>query len=219
MRLAENDDSFSEAFLDALDPARNPVKDFARRQRLAVWGHADPVLPKPPYWAACNHCGMCCIHEPCWIGRMMFEVYEGECPALQWSAEGSSCGLMANPAEFMPVRVRIEGASRVKEAAKTLIGSGRGCGGGGKMNEKTSAALKILGLFKAWRAGKARRPAPLEEKAAKLHKLTLEIAAKERESATSEAKVRQASEQSKSARPARPEAIRRLLHVAVERED
>lgn len=164
--------------------ASDPVKHFARRQRLAVWGHAAPVLPKPAYWAPCNHCGMCCIHEPCWIGRMMFEVYEGECPALQWSAEGSSCGLMANPAAFMPVRVRIEGASRVREAAKTLIGSGRGCGGGGKMNERTSAALKILGLFKAWRAGKARRPAPLEEEAAKLQELALEIAAKEREAAT-----------------------------------
>jgi hypothetical protein len=115
---------------------------------------------------------------------MMFEVYEGECPALQWSAEGSSCGRMTKPAEFMPVRVRIEGASRVREAAKTLIGSGRGCGGGGKMSEKTPAALKTLGLYKAWQAGKARRPAALEEKAVKLHKLALEIAAKEREAAT-----------------------------------
>jgi len=124
----------------------NPVKYLARRQRLAVWGNAAPVLPQPAYWAPCNHCGMCCISEPCWIGRMLFEAYEGECPALQWTADGSSCGLMARPAEFMPVRVRIEGAGRVREAARTLIGSRRGCGVGGKRNEKTSAALKILGL-------------------------------------------------------------------------
>jgi hypothetical protein len=91
---------------------------------------------------------------------MLFEVEEGECPALQWSAEDSSCGLMTKPAEFMPVRVRIEGASRVREAAKTLIGAGAGCIYGREVNERRSktqsdAALKTLGLLNAWRSGKA----------------------------------------------------------------
>ena len=93
---------------------------------------------------------------------MLFELEEGECPALQWSAEGSSCGLMANPAVFMPVRVRIEGASRIREAAKTLIGAGLGCIPGREAKERRNktqarAALKTLGLAKAWKNGKGER--------------------------------------------------------------
>ena len=156
---AHRADDFAQAIIDAYDPGRNPAKYLARRQRMAASGdNVAPVLPLPAYGAPCNRCGMCCVVKPCWIGRMLFEVEEGECPALQWGGEGSSCGLMTKPAQFMPVRVRIEGASRVREAARTLIGSGLGCITGREARDRRDktrgrAALKTLGLYKAWREG------------------------------------------------------------------
>jgi len=154
---------FAQAMVEAYAPGT--AKYFARRQRMATAGDGAPVLAQPERGAPCNGCGMCCVVKPCWIGRMLFEVEEGECPALQWTSEGSSCGLMANPAQFMPARVRIEGATRVKEAAKALICAGLGCIPGSEAKERrdrarSHAALKTLGLLKAWREGIATSGAP-----------------------------------------------------------
>ncbi len=58
---------------------------------------------------------------------------------------------MNDPGKFMPVRVRIKGAGRVREAAKLLIGAGVGCVVGREANKRLSAeqrraALRTLGL-------------------------------------------------------------------------
>lgn len=84
---------------------------------------------------------------------MVFEVKEGECPALQWSASDASCGLMKNPEKFMPTRVLIKGAGQVRAATKLLIGQGIGCIRGQEMvakrwnTKQSAAALRTLGLF------------------------------------------------------------------------
>jgi hypothetical protein len=134
-------------------PPLGSAADFRRRQRMAVLGDGLPILPKPEDGEPCVRCGLCCVHRPCWIGRMLFEQEEGECPALHWSAQGSSCGLMDSPQMFMPVQVAIKGAGRVREAAKLLIGAGVGCIPGRGLKGRISdtarrAALKTLGLWK-----------------------------------------------------------------------
>ena len=88
----------------------------------------SPFLPKPAYGAPCNHCGQCCIAALCGTAKLIFGAdHRGTCPALMWTKDGSACGLMSRPERFAPTRARIEGAGRIRDAAKLLIGSGVGC--------------------------------------------------------------------------------------------
>lgn len=87
---------------------------------------------KPDYGAPCNGCGVCCIRSVCGTGRMILKLDERPgmpCPALLWIWQDRRyvCGLMYDPARFAPTRVRMHGATKLKEAAKWLIGSGIGC--------------------------------------------------------------------------------------------
>ena len=134
------------------------------QRRYATVGDVQPVIPKPPSGDACNRCGVCCLTYPCAIGSLFFGVKKGECPALQWDAGGSMCGIISNPNKYMPTRVRIKGASRVAEAAKFLLGAGVGCNFGSVPPDRVQAELeritseqarkswKTLGLLKKWEA-------------------------------------------------------------------
>jgi hypothetical protein len=81
---------------------------------------------KPPYGAPCNHCGLCCQQAICRTGRLVLGDVHGACPALIEEGDGFLCGLMVRP-HYAPVRTRIEGAERMRNAAKLLIGAGVGC--------------------------------------------------------------------------------------------
>jgi hypothetical protein len=86
------------------------------------------VRAKPPYKSPCNRCGLCCVHQPCSIGKLMFATDEGPCPALQWDHDGASaCGLIRDPARYAPMRARIKGPTALREAMKLLVAAGKGC--------------------------------------------------------------------------------------------
>jgi hypothetical protein len=137
---------------------------ISRQRRYATAGDVQPVIQKPPAGDACNRCGVCCLTYPCAIGRALFGVKKGECPALQWDADGSMCGIISNPNKYMPMQVRIKGASRVAAAAKFLLGSGVGCNFGTVPPDRVQAELqritsqqarkawKTLGLLKEYEA-------------------------------------------------------------------
>ena len=85
---------------------------------------------KPDYGAPCNGCGVCCIRSVCGTGRMILKLDERPaCLAPRCCGYGRIGGmsrLMYDPARFAPTRVRMHGATKLKEAAKWLIGSGIG---------------------------------------------------------------------------------------------
>ena len=58
------------------------------------------AAPKPGLGAACNGCGVCCLAEPCPVGRVFSLRRTGACSALRWdeAAARYRCGLMAQPA-------------------------------------------------------------------------------------------------------------------------
>ncbi|SRR5579871_6676647 len=137
---------------------------ISRQRRYATVGDVPPVIPKPFPGDPCNSCGVCCLIYPCTIGRLRFGFQKGECPALQWDAGGSKCGVISNPEKYMPAQVKIKGASRVSEAAKFLLGAGVGCNFGTlapnvmqaeceKITSKRGLkAWKTLGLLEAYLA-------------------------------------------------------------------
>lgn len=63
--------------------------------------HAD-APSKPALGAGCNGCGVCCLAEPCPVGRVVSLRRVGPCRALRWqSKEGGAgaryrCALMAS---------------------------------------------------------------------------------------------------------------------------
>jgi hypothetical protein len=85
-----------------------------------------PRLPKPAHGAACNRCGLCCHAQVCPLGVHVFGLTtdDGPCPALSFDGAGqSSCGLVADPATFDPVRAAIAGPTALRQAAALLIGA------------------------------------------------------------------------------------------------
>lgn len=85
---------------------------------------AAPAKPSPG--AACNGCGVCCLIEPCPIGRIASHRWRGACARLQWDDETGRyrCGLLAASA-------RIAGPAWLGRAlAATMrrwIAAGAGC--------------------------------------------------------------------------------------------
>src|SRR5262249_25145409 len=86
-----------------------------------------PMRSKPAYGSPCNHCGLCCQIGICRTGRLILRDIQGPCPALIEEGDRFLCGLMTRPQDYAPVRTRIEGAERMRQAAKLLIGAGQGC--------------------------------------------------------------------------------------------
>lgn len=82
---------------------------------------------KPPHGSPCNKCGGCCMEVTCVLGRHVFGVDDGPCPALEKSEGGYGCGLVSRPREFSPVRTAVHGVPTMSKAASTLIGAGIGC--------------------------------------------------------------------------------------------
>lgn len=64
----------------------------------------------------------------CNTGQIFFDISkETRCPAFSWTTEGSRCGLMTEPERFAPMHAKIHGPSKMRDAAKLLLGAGTGC--------------------------------------------------------------------------------------------
>lgn len=62
--------------------------------------HIEPQAPsKPLPGQPCNGCGVCCLYEPCPLGRMLSRRRHGACIALRWEAALAQyrCGAMTQP--------------------------------------------------------------------------------------------------------------------------
>lgn len=95
-----------------------------RMQRQVI--HIQPLAPaKPAEGAACNGCGVCCLAEPCPLGRWLSRRRSGVCEALAWddAAQRYRCGVLQEPARwlgFLPARW-------ARALAGRWIAAGRGC--------------------------------------------------------------------------------------------
>jgi hypothetical protein len=45
----------------------------------------------------CNGCGYCCITEPCGLAVQYLGATSGPCPALEWEAGRTWCGMVRHP--------------------------------------------------------------------------------------------------------------------------
>jgi hypothetical protein len=72
--------------------------------------------PKPPVGGSCNGCGVCCLAEPCPLGRLISGRLAGACHGLRWdeAARRYRCG----PAQARGV---------LGALARRWIAAGRGC--------------------------------------------------------------------------------------------
>ena len=67
--------------------------------------HIHPEAPgKPMPGEACNGCGVCCLAEPCPLGRLLSGQAQGACDALQWDAAHRryQCGAVGDPQGVWP---------------------------------------------------------------------------------------------------------------------
>ncbi|MBV8467961.1 MAG: hypothetical protein JO218_18615 [Burkholderiales bacterium] len=83
--------------------------------------------PKPAFGAPCNGCGVCCAAEPCPVGRRLFRVEAGACPALVWLADEGryACGVLRDPHSYLRFLPRsAEGLARRWIARRIAAGAG-----------------------------------------------------------------------------------------------
>jgi hypothetical protein len=72
--------------------------------------------PKPPLGGDCNGCGVCCLAEPCPLGRLISLRRTGACRGLRW--DGGARRFRCGPAQS-------RGAFGA--LARRWIAAGRGC--------------------------------------------------------------------------------------------
>ena len=87
---------------------------------------------KATYGSPCNSCGQCCQASLCPLASAILGKplnADGPCPMLTFKDGDSTCGVVADPAAFAPVKCAIYGVDTMREAALFLIGAGFGCDG------------------------------------------------------------------------------------------
>ena len=87
---------------------------------------------KPAHGAPCNRCGLCCLATACELGQHVFRrpAWNGSpCPGLIQTTDGSHlCQLAADPTPHVrKSRVLRFGITRLKNAARLIIGADDGC--------------------------------------------------------------------------------------------
>lgn len=83
-------------------------------------------IPKPPFRAACNGCGLCCRAQICELGEQYFPGAQAPCPALRLQDGKFQCGLALTPSALLGLR--FNGDEILAPLFAKAIGSGQGCG-------------------------------------------------------------------------------------------
>lgn len=94
-------------------------------RRIAIHAAAPP---KPAWGAACNGCGVCCLVEPCPVGRLVSGRRRGTCRALDWDAAAQRyvCGVLTGRRDRLPAWLRPL-AGWLQRRAPRWIAAGQGC--------------------------------------------------------------------------------------------
>lgn len=89
--------------------------------------HADAPA-KPALGAPCNGCGVCCLAEPCPLGRVISHKRRGACNALRWDEARAiyRCGAITDTEAVLGPRWRWA-APLVRRLAHRWIAAGAGC--------------------------------------------------------------------------------------------
>lgn len=92
---------------------------------------------KPDYGEPCNHCGWCCLIEPCLIGQMITGQTEGACRLLEYHGPKKYlCGVADVP------------------QVRTFNAMGQGCDAittDEKLKALNGEAPKVLATLPTWR--------------------------------------------------------------------
>lgn len=64
---------------------------------------ADHTIPKPAFGSPCNGCGYCCQQEACKLSVGYLKSTVAPCIALEIEDGRHWCGLVRNPAKYLPV--------------------------------------------------------------------------------------------------------------------
>ena len=84
--------------------------------------------PKPAVGQACNGCGVCCLAEPCPLGRVISRKRHGACDALRWDGAQNlyRCGALSDAEGVLGPRWRWA-APLLRRLARRWIAAGIGC--------------------------------------------------------------------------------------------
>lgn len=105
------------------------------RQQQIIQIHPEAAA-KPLPGAPCNGCGVCCLMEPCPLGRLLSARRYGACLALRWHAGARQyrCGAITVPAEVLddrlPTMLRCLSPSLayvLRRWARRWVAAGMGC--------------------------------------------------------------------------------------------
>ncbi|MCU0943103.1 MAG: hypothetical protein MUE35_11190 [Hydrogenophaga sp.] len=97
------------------------------RRMQVVHIHRD--APAQPAWGEpCNGCGVCCLAEPCPLGRWISGRRTGACDALRWDAAQARyrCGAVTDAASVLGPRWAWA-APLWRRLARRWIAAGVGC--------------------------------------------------------------------------------------------
>jgi hypothetical protein len=89
--------------------------------------HAEAPA-KPALGAPCNGCGVCCLAEPCPLGRVISRKRVGACDALRWDETQAiyRCGVLTDTEAVLGARWRWA-APALRTLARRWIAAGVGC--------------------------------------------------------------------------------------------
>ncbi len=91
--------------------------------------HIHPEAPVlPAFGAPCNGCGVCCLSEPCPLGRLISRRSVGACDALRWDGARAvyRCGAISDPRGVLGPRWGWA-APLLQRLARRWISAGSGC--------------------------------------------------------------------------------------------
>ena len=103
-----------------------PEPDVPSMQQII---HVHPEAPaKPMPGNTCNGCGVCCLAEPCPLGRVLSGRAHGGCDALQWTPDQHRyhCRALADPQGVWPWLPNVA-VPLARRLAQRWISAAKGC--------------------------------------------------------------------------------------------